>query len=189
MSCPKNSFASFRVSIGKKNDHWEDFSTNEEGEDSLKAPTFFFSHLASSLFLSWCRSCSHKRNPPGAVVLGTSFVSSTRAKTKAARRRESPPEEEAVFRKKRKELEADFLPVSLRRRRRPFFKEIETELFTKTDKDTLVEETTEGGCERRRHGPKVRRRKGIVVLRSLSVSLFVRDSTLGRAKRSGHSFL
>jgi len=79
--------------------------------------------------------------------------------------------------------------VSLRRRRRPFFKEIETELFTKTDKDTLVEETTEGGCERRRHGPKVRRRKGIVVLRSLSVSLFVRDSTLGRAKRSGHSFL
>jgi len=108
LSCPKNSFASFRVSIGKKNDHWEDFSTNEEGEDSLKAPTFFFSHLASSLFLSWCRSCSHKRNPPGAVVLGTSFVSSTRAKTKAARRRESPPEEEAVFRKKRKELEADF---------------------------------------------------------------------------------
>ena len=154
----------------------------------MKAPTFFFSHLASSLLLSWCRSCSLKRNAPGAVVLGTSFVGSTRAKTKAARRRRESPPRGGSFSKKKKRIGGGFFFPSLRRRRRPFFKEIETELFTKTD-DTLVEETTEGGCERRRHGPKVRRRKGIVVLRSLSVSLFVRDSTLGRAKRSGHSFL
>ena len=175
---------------------WE--KGGKKGEDSRRRePPLFLSRISTigrrTLSLSRCRFwCSHKRNPPGAVVLWTSLLSSSSTlsakTTKAARRTESRPPS-SFSKKKRKELEADFSPCVFERdwKRNSF------------PKPTL---RRFGGRKRvanvvvARHGPKVRRSLSLSLSLCVCVCVCVCFSLLcvfaipfGRARRSGHSFL
>ena len=103
LSCPKKSFVN-----GAKKVIWE--KGGKKGEDSRRRePPLFLSRISTigrrTLSLSRCRFwCSHKRNPPGAVVLWTSLLSSSStlsAKTTKAARRTQSRDPQAVFRKKK----------------------------------------------------------------------------------------
>ena len=91
---------------------WEKGGTKGEDSQSRREPPLFLSRISTigrrTLSLSRCRFwCSHKRNPPGTVVLGTSFVELDTTQRKDDESGETYTE---FFEKKRKELEADFSP-------------------------------------------------------------------------------
>lgn len=167
---------------------WEKGGTKGEDSQSRREPPLFLSRISTigrrTLSLSRCRFwCSHKRNPPGTVVLGTSFVELDTTQRKDD---ESGETQYGVFRKKKKRIGGGFFPVlcvfERDWKRNSFWQNRQTLC------DALVGRKRVAHVVVARHGSKVRRSLSL----SLCVSLFFvcsREIPFGRARRSGHSFL
>ena len=152
---------------------WE--KGGKKGEDSRRRePPLFLSRISTigrrTLSLSRCRFwCSHKRNPPGAVVLWTSLLSSSStlsAKTTKAARRTQSRDPQAVFRKEKKRIGGGFFPVCV------FERDWKRNSFPKPTLRRFGGRKRVANVVVARHGPKVRRSLSLSLCVCVCVSLF-----------------